>query len=80
MNPTTQVTKAKIAALRGRLVSVAKAADLLAMAEELKVLGAELAREEAAASGARFTWPGDVNAPTGATTRWGKDAAEDPHG
>ena len=83
MNPKALVTKGKIASLKGRLVSVTKAADLLAVAEELKALGSELAREESAASGAgsktpgKFVWPQDLNEVSTATKEWGKDGLDD---
>ena len=80
MGATAEGIKGKIASLKGRLVSVTKAAELLAVAEELSALGAELAREESAASGAATAWPRDMNGGSETTSEWGKDPAESGDG
>jgi len=77
---SAEAIKGKITSLTGRLVSVTKAAELLAVAEELSALGAELAREESAASGAANTWPRDMNGGADKTLEWGKDPAESDDG
>jgi hypothetical protein len=71
-------TKTRLEAIKGRLVSVAKAADLLAVVRDLQALGAELARDEAAAAGA--AWPRDMNEGADRTAAWGKDSKEDARG
>jgi hypothetical protein len=72
-------TKTKLDALKERLVPLAKAADLLAVARELEVLGATLAREEAGACNAA-AWPRDMNEPTDRPSEWGKDSKEGARG
>jgi hypothetical protein len=71
-------TKMKLEAIKGRLVSVTKAADLLAVARELEALGAALARDEVAAAGA--LWPRDMNQSAERPSEWGKDPKEDARG
>ena len=72
----------KLAALKARIVPVAKSADLLAVARELEAIGTELASEERPERPAsEDVWPRDLN--DGAerpATEWGKDPAEDVHG
>ncbi len=80
--------KTKLAALRDRLVSVTKSADLLAVARELEAIGQELAREERPERPQRperstsgFAWPRDMNeSPERTSTDWGHDPAEDARG
>ena len=71
MGEPAGATKAKIEALAKRLVPVAKAVDLLAIARELESIGVERAREEAAAAGGT-PWPRDMNESVGAK-EWGTD-------
>ncbi len=71
-------TKTKLDALKERLVPLAKAADLLAVARELEALGATLAHEEACARNA--VWPRDMNEPTDRPSEWGKDPEEGARG
>ena len=71
MGEAADAAKAKIEALKKRLLPVAKAADLLAVARELESIGTELAREEAAAAGPS-PWPRDMNEGQGAK-EWGTD-------
>jgi hypothetical protein len=74
--------KTKLAALRERIVPVAKSDDLLAVARELEALGQDLAREERPqrpTSG--HAWPRDMNESAERTAaNWGKDPGEDVHG
>jgi hypothetical protein len=85
--------KTKLAALRERLVPVAKSADLLAVARELEAIGQELASEEGSPRPKRpetterpqrptsVSWPRDMN--EGAESPppgWGRDPAEDVRG
>jgi hypothetical protein len=70
---TASGAKAKIEALSGRLASIRKAADLLAVAREIEALGAELARQEA--RGVEFVWPRDLN-DVEPPKQWGKDTEE----
>ena len=71
-------SKTKLDALKQRLVPLAKAADLLAVARELEVLGAELAREEAGAGSA--AWPRDMNESAERPNEWGKDSKDGARG
>ena len=73
MSQTTSGAKAKIEAISGRLASITKAADLLAVAREIEALGAEVARAEA--RGDEFVWPRDLN-DGGTAKEWGKDSVE----
>ena len=72
----------KLAALKARIVPVAKSADLLAVARELEAIGTELASEERPERPAsEDLWPRDLNgSPERTGTDWGPDPAEDVHG
>jgi len=74
--------KTKLAALRERIVSVTKAADLLAVARELEGIATELALEERSQRPTSSdAWPRDMNErPERPGIDWGKDPAEDVHG
>jgi hypothetical protein len=74
VSQTTNGAKAKIGTISGRLASITKAADLLAVAREIEALGTELARAEA--RGDEFVWPRDMNE-GGTAKEWGKDSVED---
>ena len=76
MSEAADAAKAKIEALKKRLLPVAKAADLLAVARELEALGSALAREEAAVAAAP-AWPRDMNEGQGAK-EWGTDPKGGP--
>jgi len=72
----------KLAALKARIVPVAKSVDLLAVARELEAIGTELASEERPERPAsEDAWPRDLNeGAERSATEWGKDPAEDVHG
>ena len=72
----------KLAALKARIVPVAKSADLLAVARELEAIGTELAGEERPERPAGDDlWPRDLNeSPKRTATDWGNDPGEDVHG
>ena len=72
----------KLAALKARIVPVAKSADLLAVARELEAIGTELASEERPNGPAgEEVWPRDLNdTPERAATEWGKDPGGDVDG
>lgn len=88
--------KTKLAALRERLVPVAKSDDLLAVARELEALGQELVTEEGSERPKRPTtnerpkkptgasWPRDMNesaeSAESTSPAWGHDPAEDVRG
>lgn len=74
--------KTKLAALKERIVPVAKSADLLAVARELEAIGQELAREERPERPtSEVTWPRNMNeSPEGTSPDWGKDPEEGVHG
>jgi hypothetical protein len=74
VSEAADAAKAKIEALKNRLLPVTKAADLLAVARELEALGSVLAREEATAAAAP-AWPRDMNEGQG-----GKEWGTDPKG
>ena len=76
MSEGTKGTKAKIDALRVRLATVTKAADLLSISREIEALSGALAREEA--RGGAFVWPRDLNDGGAAEPPkdWGKDPAD----
>ena len=85
--------KTKLAALRERIVAVAKSDDLLAVARELEAIGQELAGEERSQRPPRpetterpprptsVTWPRDMNeSPERTSPAWGNDPAEGARG
>ncbi len=85
--------KTKLAALRERIVPVAKSDDLLAVARELEAIGRELAGEERSPRPPRpetterpprptsVAWPRDMNESAESTSPgWGHDPAEDVRG
>ena len=76
--------KTNLAALRERIVPVAKSDDLLGIAHELDAIGQELAREEKPEGQASrpVIWPRDMNVGSERTApEWGHDpAAQDAHG
>ena len=73
-----ETPKEKIAALAGRLTSVTKSADLLAVSREIEALGRELAQTEAHPS--EFVWPRDLNGGE-PSKEWGGDSeGGEPHG
>jgi hypothetical protein len=85
--------KTKLAALRERIVHVAKSDDLLAVARELEAIGQELASDEGSERPTRpetterpqrstsVTWPRDMNeSPEKTSPGWGHDPAEDVRG
>ena len=74
MGEAAEAAKAKIEALKKRLVPTATSAELLAVAGELEAIGGELARDESAGA-APAAWPRDMNE-TGASKDWGTDPDE----
>jgi hypothetical protein len=72
----------KLAALKARIVPVAKSADLLAVARELEAIGTELAGEERPERPAgEDAWPRDLNeGPQRTAAEWGNDPDGDVHG
>jgi hypothetical protein len=72
----------KLAALKARIVPVAKSVDLLAVARELEAIGTELAGEERPERPAsEAAWPRDLNERAERpAAEWGKDPTEDVHG
>jgi hypothetical protein len=75
----SEAAKAKIEALKKRLVPTATSAELLAVAGELEAIGGELARD-ASAGAAPAAWPRDMNE-AGPAKEWGTDPDEErPNG
>ena len=74
MGEAAEAAKAKIEALKKRLVPTATSAELLAVAGELEAIGDELARDDSPGAPPP-AWPRDMNE-TGAAKEWGTNSDE----